>query len=346
MHDFDYRFLAKDVAAEIAGISNIIFDLRARNSLRRKGNERMFEQLRQAAIVDSVRGSSAIEGIVTTRDRARDLVQGATQPMTHGEHEILGYRDALQEIYAPGFSADLSEDLVRHFHRLLMGSTSLEAGEYKREDNWIQERDDQGRISVRFVPVSAGETPDAMTQWIMAYREARQDSTIGDLALIACATVDFLCIHPFADGNGRVSRLLTTSLLLRSGFDVGRYVSIEEMINQHKTGYYDALAASSDGWHDNKNDYIPFIIYLLQILYACYGELDRRFVDGGLERVPKSRQVEELLMAAFVPISKEEICERLPDVSATTVTRVLGRLMREGKVEKIGTYRNARYRRL
>ena len=135
-------------------------------------------------------------------------------------------------------------------------------------------------------------------------------------------------------------------LLQRAGFDIGRYVSIEGMIDEHKAGYYDALQTSSAGWHDNQNDYTSFVLYLLQILYACYKELDSRYVGGTLSKVPKSQRVEALLMGLYVPASKADICDRLPEVSVRTVERVLARFIREGKVEKIGTYRNARYRRL
>lgn len=346
MHSFDYRFLSGAVPAGLSGATNVLFDLRARNALRMKADEGLFEKLREAAIIESVRGSNAIEGIVTTKSRLREIMQNQATPATHGEREILGYRNALQEIYDPGSAASFTEEYVRHLHALLLQTTSDQAGSYKREDNWIQERDSSGRISVRFVPVSARETPDAMGQLVMAYREARQDSIINPLALSACVVVDFLCIHPFADGNGRISRLLTTMLLQQGGFDIGRYVSIEGMIYSHKDGYYDALKASSEGWHENENDYGPFMLYLLQILYACYKELDLRYANESTKRMPKAKQVEALLMSTYAPISKAEVCERLPEISATTVERALGNLVKAGIIEKMGTYRDARYRKV
>lgn len=345
MHSFDYRFLADSIPAELGGASNVLYDLRGRNALRMQEDERVFEQLRQAAIIESVRGSNAIEGIVTTQDRLRELMDGSATPETHGEREILGYKAALQEIYAPGFAADLTQDYIRHLHALLLQGVSDQAGNYKQVNNWIQERDASGRLSVRFVPVSADDTPDAVDQMVMAFYETAQDANINVLALTACVVVDFLCIHPFADGNGRVSRLLTTMLLQRFGFDIGRYVSIEGMIERYKTGYYDALAEASVGWHENENDYMPFVLYLLQILYACYKEFDQRFIDNGLSKVPKAKLVETLLLSAYAPVSKREICERFPEVSAKTVERVLSELMRDGRVVKIGSYRDARYRR-
>ena len=345
MRHFDYRGLAGTLDARLTNLVSIIYDLRARNDLRGQQDAAGFERLKQAAVIESVRGSNAIEGIVTTKSRLTELMQGA-KPYTHGEQEIVGYKNALQEIYAPGFSASLTEDYLCHLHSLLLGSTSAEAGTYKRENNWIQERDAEGHVFVRFKPVPASETPDAMRQMVLAYHEARQDARICDLLLVGCVIVDFLCIHPFTDGNGRLSRLLTTMLLGRSGFDVCRYVSMEGMIDEYKVGYYDALKASSEGWHENENSYEPFCLYLLQIIYACYQELDKRYVEGTLKRVPKSERVRTLLMDAYVPISKAEICDRLPEVGVRTVERVLSTLINEGSVEKIGTYRDARYRRL
>lgn len=345
MHKFNYRFLSESIASDISGASNVLFDLRARNVLRLESAPAAFDRLRHAAIVESVRGSSAIEGIVTTRARLKGIVEGTEAPQTHGEREILGYRMALQEIYERDFSGGLTEDYVRHLHSLLLGDTSVEAGSYKSTNNLIQERDGAGRISVRFVPVSARETPDAMEQLVLAYHEARGIASINELALVACVVIDFLCIHPFTDGNGRVSRLLTTMLLQSCGFDIGRYVSIEGMIDYHKAGYYDALKASSEGWHENCNDYQPFILYLMRILYACYKELDLRYAKDSVRRVPKAQQVEAVLMDAYVPISKAQLCDRLPNVSVATINRVLRKLMADGKVEKIGSYRDARYRR-
>ncbi|MBQ9005947.1 MAG: hypothetical protein IJ092_06205, partial [Atopobiaceae bacterium] len=168
MHRFDYRELAGSMSADLVSVSNIIFDLRARNELRQEQSPIEYERLKEAAVIESVRGSNAIEGIVTTRARLAELIQGAA-PQTHGEREMLGYRNALQELYSPDFSGDLTEDYIRHLHSLLLEATSNQAKSYKHEDNWIQERDADGRISVRFVPVSAADTPEAMNQLVMAY---------------------------------------------------------------------------------------------------------------------------------------------------------------------------------
>jgi Fic family protein len=200
-----------------------------------------------------------------------------------------------------------------------------------------------GSRKVRFTPVKANETEQAIEQLLLAYYDARQDMEIPVLFLIPCFIVDFLCIHPFLDGNGRVSRLLTVLMLYIAGYDIGKYISVENQINEYKESYYAALEQSSDGWHDNKNDYIPFIVNFLQILYKCFKELDESFMDISLKKAKKSERVEAVLMGAVVPISKADIEDKLPDVSVKTIELVLNRMLKDEKIEKIGTYRNARY---
>lgn len=152
---------------------------------------------------------------------------------------------------------------------LILRTTSPDAGKYKQQNNWIQERDEQGRISIRFVPVKARETPQAVEQMILAWHEGKQDSRINGLLLIACVIVDFLCIHPFRDGNGRVSRLLTSLLLLQEGFDIGKYISIDKKINEYRYNYYQALKACSDGWHENRNTYTPLSLICCRFYTAA-----------------------------------------------------------------------------
>ena len=346
MHQFDYRFLADSLPANLLGIAAMIYDLRGKCEIRRMYNPHVFLELQQAARIDTILYSNAIEGVVTTSERIRNLVNKESEPFTHNEQEILGYRDVLDEIYTHFEDLEISEDLLKHFHSLMLRGTSLDAGKYKQHNNWVQGRDQQGVISIRFVSVNAKETPEAVEQMIFAWREAKQESGINGLLLIACVIVDFLCIHPFRDGNGRVSRLLTSLLLLQEGFDIGKYISIDKKIDEYRNNYYQALKASSEGWYENRNTYVPFITFLLQIMYSCYKELDSKFIENTARKISKSKQIENTLMQSFVPVSKEEIAVRFPEISVSTVERVLGKLVREGKIEKIGTYRNARYRKL
>ena len=173
--------------------------------------------------------------------------------------------------------------------------------------------------------------------------EARGNANINQLLLIPCVVLDFLCIHPFRDGNGRMSRLLSLLLLYKNGFDAGKYVSFEEQINSYKTNYYESLKQSSLGWDTNENSYFPFIENFLSMLYMCYKELDKRFAVINGKRITKKARIEATILNNLTPISKAEICKILPDVSPTTVEAVLGSMVKDGRLQKIGNSRNIRY---
>ena len=207
----------------------------------------------------------------------------------------------------------------------------------------ILEVDPEGQRRVRFRPTPAAETGKAMEQLGLAYMDARGDANINQLLLIPCVILDFLCIHPFRDGNGRMSRLLSLLLLYKSGYDAGKYISFEEQINNYKRYYYDSLKRSSDGWDSNENSYFPFMENFLATLYACYRELDKRFAVVNGKKVTKKSRIEATVMNSLTPLSKSEICEILPDVSPTTVEAVLGAMVKEKKIIRIGSARAARY---
>ncbi len=345
MHIYDYSFLKDNIPGNIVGLTDIIADLRSREEYRKLQYGTTFESLRQKAIIESVKGSNAIEGVVTTDDRIRDIVAGAA-PVTHDEMEISGYKDALNLIHTTYENLDLTEDIICLFHKTIEDETNhLEAGQYKKTNNFIMEYGPEGSRRVRFKPVLAKDVRKNMEQMILAYYDARQDSEIPRLMLIPCFVLDFLCIHPFLDGNGRVSRLLTVLLLYLSGYDIVRYISYEGQINKYKAGYYEALKVSSESWHDNKNDYIPFIINFMQILYRCYKDLDEAFTDISLKKAKKSERVESILLNAIVPISKQDIIQKVPDISVKTIELVLGKMLKEKRIKKIGTYKDARYTR-
>lgn len=343
MKIFDYSFLKESTPTNILSISNIIVDLNKKEEFRKLQYKDAFEKLRKKALIESVKGSNAIEGIVTTDDRIRDIVEGAL-PVTHDELEISGYKDALSLIHKEHRHLDLEEETILLFHQMIEIETDpKEAGKYKSRDNLIMEYLSDKSRKIRFKPVCAAETKNDMEQLILAYYDARQDSDIPELLLIPCVILDFLCIHPFLDSNGRVSRLLTVLLLYIAGYDIGRYISLEGQINKYKEAYYDALEKSSKGWHENKNDYVPFMIHFLQILYRCFKDLDDSFMEISLKKAKKSERVETVLMSAIVPISKADIMEKVPDISVKTVELVLSKMLKEDKIRKIGTYRDARY---
>ena len=345
MHKFDYSFLDNGVLP--AGLLNItaeIYSLRALSIGKKENFADIFTELASIAKVQSVKSSNAIEGIITTDERINEIVNGSSAPLNHNEQEIAGYRDALAEVHTQYAHMDFRQVDILRLHAIMMNIAGYSfAGKYKEIDNDIIEEDKEGRRKIRLHPTSAADTPAEMEQLVLAYAEARDNANINQLLLIPCVILDFLCIHPFRDGNGRISRLLSLLLLYKNGFDAGKYISFEEQINNRKGNYYSALKQSSDGWHENTNDYSAFILEFLTTLYACYKELDKRFAVIGSRKVTKQARVEATVLNSLTPVSKSDICKILPDVSATTIEAVLGRMVASGQLQKLGRGRNTHY---
>ena len=345
MHVFDYSFLDTGLLpAEMVTLTSTIAAFNAISNERKEQNKSVYTELEKIARVQSVKGSNAIEGIVTTDVRIKAIVNGNSAPLNHSEREIAGYRDALDEIHTGFELMPISENTILHLHQVMTSAAGYDqSGQYKAEDNLIMEVDMRGRRRVRFEPVSAAQTGEAMEQLILAYMDARDNPRISKLLLIPCVVLDFLCIHPFADGNGRVSRLMTLLLLYKSGYDICRYASFEEQINLSKDYYYESLRESSEGWHTNKNSYVSFMKNFLSTLYKCYKELDKRFATVNGKRISKKERIEQTVLGSILPISKAEICQLLPDVSPTTVEAVLGQMTKDGRITKLGQARATKY---
>ena len=344
MHIFDYTFLKDDLLpAQLVSLASNISMLKVMSAVRKQENESAFAKLEETAKIESIKASNAIEGIVTTDQRIRALV-GGSAPLNHTEAEIAGYRDVLNEVHTNFSVHDFRESDIRAFHAQMMRlADPASDGSYKTDDNVIAERMSDGRRIVRFSPTSAADTPEDMQQLVLAYAQARDDAAINKLLLIPCVILDFLCVHPFADGNGRLSRLLTLLLLYRNGFDAGKYISFEGVVNTRKAEYYAALKESSEGWSENRPRYFPFMVDFLTTLYVCYSELDKRFASVNAAKATKKSRIESTVLNAFTPLSKADICGILPDVSPTTVEAVLGEMVRGGRVRRLGAGRASKY---
>lgn len=345
MRKFDYGFLDNGLLpSNILDITSNIYSLRTAAGSRKSQYSAVFTELEAVARVQSVKSSNAIEGIITSDQRIADIVNNSSAPLNHDEAEIAGYRDALNMIHTEHAHIDFGEKDILHLHEIMLFHTgdSL-AGKYKQTNNVIIELDSQGNRKVRFRPVPADETGAAMEQLELAYLDACSNSHINQLLLIPCVILDFLCIHPFRDGNGRMSRLLSLLLLYKNGFDAGKYISFEEQINKYKDLYYDALKKSSLGWNTNENNYFPFMKNFLSTLYMCYKELDKRFAVVNGKRVTKSARIEATVLGSLIPVSKAEICTIHPDISPTTVEAVLGKMVKAGQIKRIGASRGSRY---
>lgn len=345
MHIFDYSFLQDALLpAQLVTLTANIASLRTMTDLRRNDFLSAYSELERIAKIESVKASNAIEGIVTTDARISRIMLEDTAPLNHSEAEIAGYRDCLNLIHSNHSSIDFSESQIINLHSILNRHLDSPPPQgYKSEDNVIAEKMPDGKRVVRFRPASAAETPAAMEQLVLAFRDARDNPNVNKLLLIPCVILDFLCIHPFPDGNGRISRLLTLLLLYRYGFDAGKYVSFEQRINADKLGYYSALRESSAGWESNENRCFPFMIHFLTTLYQCYSELDRRFAAVNSSRPGKMQRIESAVLLSLTPISKADMIRILPDVSPTTIEKVLGDMVKSRRIVKIGTGRNVRY---
>ena len=345
MRKYDYTFLEQDkIPGNLINVLTCIYTMKVSNDNRKDKFDTVFTELEKIAIVQSVKGSNAIEGIITTDQRINEIVNRSSAPLNHNEEEIAGYRDALNLIHNNYQNLNFSEANILSLHEMMLHIAKPNvAGKYKENDNVIMEVKSDGTRSIRFSPVSASETKESMNQLVLAYIDARDNSNINQLLLIPCVILDFLCIHPFSDGNGRMSRLLTLLLLYKAGFDAGRYISFEEQINKTKGYYYESLRKSSINWHENKNDYFFFVENFLITLFKCYKELDKRFATVNSKKINKTSRIEATILNSVLPISKKEIAAILPDVSITTIETVLGKMLKEEKIIKIGEGVNTKY---
>ena len=345
MRRFDYSFLNNGLLpANLVNLTSSIASLKTMAGVRKEEYAKVFTELEAVAKIQSIKSSNAIEGIVTSDERIAAIVNQNSAPLNHNEAEIAGYRDALNAIHTDHEHIDFRQRDILRLHEIMMAIAGYEyGGQYKTDDNVILEVDANGNRKVRFRPTPADETAEAMEQLELAYMDARDDANINQLLLIPCVILDFLCIHPFRDGNGRMSRLLSLLLLYKNGYDAGKYVSFEEQINKYKAFYYEALKQSSDGWADNQNTYFPFIENFLSTLYMCYKELDKRFAVVHGKKITKKARIEATVLNSLTPLSKAEICQILPDVSPTTVEAVLGAMVKDGSIKRIGSARASRY---
>ncbi|MCR4637246.1 MAG: Fic family protein [Butyrivibrio sp.] len=304
----------------------------------------VLERLVEIAKIQSTESSNKIEGIYTSDEALKKIVLNKTTPKNRNEREIAGYRDVLNTIHESYEHIPVRSTFFLQLHRDLYKFEGQSiGGEFKRTDNVIEEEDEAGNKRVRFKPIPAWETPESVDQLCEAYAEAIEKEGVEPLLLIPMFILDFLCIHPFLDGNGRMSRLLTLLLLYKSGFYVGKYISIERLIEQTKVNYYEALQDSSQNWYENENDYEPFVKYVLGIVLAAYREFMDRTSMIEEKTIPKPDRVAEVIREHIGTITKSEILELVPDVSPITVQRAITELVKEERIKKIGGGRYTKY---
>ena len=345
MRTLNYQKTYKELLTpEIVSYIGQIREMKGQQNLFVEAHADVLNELMEIAKIQSTDASNRIEGVITTDVRLKKLVRDKTIPKNRDEQEIAGYRDVLTVIHEnydyipvkPGSILQLHRDLYKYSNVSIGGS-------YKNADNIIAEELPDGTKRTRFEPVHAWETPEAIDSLCQAYDEALKDPEKDPLLLIPMFILDFLCIHPFNDGNGRMSRLLTLLLLYRSGYIVGKYISLEKLISDSKGTYYEVLQDSSDQWHEGRNDYLPFVRYMLGIIIAAYREFASRADILINKSLSKPDRVGEIIRNTTGKITKAEIMDQCPDISQVTVERALRDLQAHNRIIKIGGGRYTTY---
>ncbi len=338
MRVFDFKNeYRKLLTPEIVALLSRIHEYKGQQNLFMEAKKDALAELLENAKIQSTEASNRIEGVITTADRLKKIVRDKTMPKSRNEREIAGYRDVLSTIHdsydyipaRPGMILQLHRDLYKY-------SSSAVGGNFKNSDNVIAEELPDGTKHVRFQPVPAWETAEAVTMLCDALNEALKNDEMDPLILIPIFILDFLCIHPFNDGNGRMSRLLTLLLLYRSGYIVGKYISLEKIIADGKDSYYEALQQSSYDWHEGTNDYLPFVRYMLGIIVAAYRDFSTRVELLTTKGLSKPERIREIIRGTAGKITKSQIMEKCPDISHITVQRALAEMMSNNEIIKIG----------
>ncbi|MDO8690401.1 MAG: Fic family protein [Dehalococcoidia bacterium] len=343
MKSFESGFLDRQpLQHSLLRTIRLLGEYRGKEALFQTQTPQVLESLRQVAIIQSTESSNRIEGIEAPAERIRRLVERKTTPRNRSEQEIAGYRDVLATIHANHANIPFTTGVVLQLHRDLYQFVVREGGRWKMTDNEISETQADGMKVTRFRPVPAHQTPEAMERLHVLFKEQCDRGEIDPLLLIPAYVFDFLCIHPFTDGNGRMARLLTLLLLYQAGFEVGRYISLEYLIEHQREGYYDALHKSSQGWHEGVHTLLPWWEYFLGVmLLGTYREFERR--TGELTSAHGAKT--ESVLAAIRKLPKSfrygDLAQSCPGVSRPTIKRVLGRLRKEGNVECVKPGRDA-----
>lgn len=345
MRNYDYQEKWKKLLTpQVVVFLTTIHEYKGEQRLIASRHADILNDLVKVAKIQSTESSNKIEGIYTSDDRLKKIVLDKTMPRSRAEREIAGYRDVLNSIHENNKHIPVRSTFILQLHRdLYKFENAGIGGAFKRSNNIIEGEDAEGIKFIRFNPVPAWETPESIDKLCEAYNYAANNTEADPLLLIPMFVLDFLCIHPFQDENGRMSRLLTLLLLYKSEYIVGKYISIEKLIEATKESYYDALQESSQKWHEEENDYLPFVTYLLGILAAAYREFfDRtRLIEE--KKIAKPSRVAEEIRNHIGTITKSEIMEKVPGVSQTTIQRTLAELIKQRKIIKIGNGRYTKY---
>lgn len=347
MRDFNYSKIKEQKwDSEVLSLIAAIYKYAGKQELYLKQRPDELEKLVEIAKIQSTESSNAIEGIVTTNTRMKQLVEESTTPKNRDEEEIAGYRDVLNIIHESFDAIPITKNYILQLHKILYSHMNNPiAGQTKTVQNYISATYPDGHTEVFFTPMAPFETPEALEKICEEYNRVIGNLEVEPLIAIPVFIHDFLCIHPFNDGNGRMSRLLTTLLLYRSGFYVGKYISLEAKIAKNKDLYYEALGKAQNGWHEGEEDVVPFIKYLLGTILAAYKDFEDRFEIIG-EKLPALEMVRKATKNKIGKFSKQDIRELCPSLSISSIEGSLRTLVKEGELMRGGSGKATYYVRL
>ena len=347
MRPFNYSILSEQKwDSDILGYIAAIYKEAGKQELYLKQRPEELERLVEIAKIQSTEASNAIEGIVTTSTRIKQLVEEKTAPRNRDEQEIAGYRDVLNIIHENFDAIPLSQNYILQLHKIMYSHMNNPmAGHTKNSQNYITAQYPDGHVETIFTPLAPYETPEALDRICEEYNRVIGNMEVEPLIAIPIFIHDFLCIHPFNDGNGRMSRLLTTLLLYRSGFYVGKYISLEAKIAKNKDLYYSALNQSQDGWHEGCEDALPFIKYFLGIVLAAYKDFEDRFSIVE-EKLPAIDMVRKATLNKIGRFTKQDIRELCPSLSISSIEGSLRKMVSSGELKREGSGKSTFYYRL
>jgi Fic family protein len=339
----DGRLSKLNVPMGIVRLIGEINQFKGKQEMFRQQSPQVLEALKQVAVIQSTESSNAIEGITIQAHRLKQLMEDKTTPRNRPEGEIAGYRDVLATIHASSNDIPITSGVIRQLHRDLYKFTPVQGGAWKPADNTIGEIRPDGTQFVRFNPVPACLTPGAMDELCESFNREFDEQQIDPLILTGVFVLDFLCIHPFFDGNGRMARLLSLLILYKLEYEVGRYISLEKLIEKTKESYYDTLYVSSQGWHEGEHNLFPWLEYFLGIILAAYREFGERVGKVASYKGSKGQRIKEAINHFIGDFTIAEIERVCPDISRPTIYRVLKELKKEGYIRVIEVGRNARW---
>lgn len=345
MRSFEHKYLLdQPISHGLLALVRTLGEFKGRQDFYREQSPQVLETLKKSAMVESVESSNRIEGVTMAQERLEPLVANKIEPNDRSEEEIAGYRDVLAEIHTNVQRLTLSPKLILDFHKKMYAHTSEKGGRWKETDNVIWE-EREGRRFVRFKPVSAAATPEYMDKLCALYHETLEEKKAESLLVIASFILDFESVHPFPDGNGRLGRLLTLLLLYHASYEVGRYISLDRIVEQSKETYWDVLLKSSQDWHEGKHDLRPWWNYFLGMLIAAYKEFEERAGTLLTARGAKSETVKQAIARLPDRFSIRELIRICPGVSRPMIRVILEAMREEGKLKVLGTGRGAMWQK-